>query len=520
MPYSKKLAGAFCLFAGLCSSSPVLGQYASVGSSSNTQPMACSTAGSPSSGNITVRMTDGLDSASQKPGDYSEAVVTRSTIAAVPSGSQAIVQLVTDATAGGFGMQLQQIRVGSKVMCTASSSAALAGGWAARMNNTLRVPGAPRDAVGGARVFVPETTDIAFTLTTPPVPSPTPSPEQAPTAADPAVLGSEAFDYKKQPLLAIPSVAALLQRFRAIGGVARLRTGQFQGTMDPAMARENIITDNHLPDLPACCFRGTRMAHFNAGDNVIVIDVRAFTSGDHDILHFVMESSFPIFGNVAFVLPRGKLATMSEPELETLITSWMILPAAPPVRARAAEAIGVTQDGPTPGWVVNPALFDPVTRITSPAQVLLHGSTNLTGESATASLVLECVKGSNAVGLSVRFAESALEQFDLGSFEGEDGVGQDRKLFRFAVGSLPAPWGHVDGGRSIIGTYQLDTLSDPLQRQMLQQLVPAAPGTAVVITVLPPSGKGQSLTVRFVLPANQQALRSYMAPCLHTWSAR
>ena len=145
-----------------------------------------------------MRLTDGLDSATEKVGDYSEAVVTRSTIAAVPAGSQAIVQLAADAKGGGFGMQLQQVRVGSTVMCTASSSAVLAGGWPARMNNKLRVPGAPRDAVSGARVFVPETTDVEFTLTAPPPPSspamstrvaptpraPTPPAHPAPTIVD------------------------------------------------------------------------------------------------------------------------------------------------------------------------------------------------------------------------------------------------------------------------------------------------------------------------------------------------
>ena len=516
-------AGTCCLLAVTCSSASLLAQYAPVGPSSSSRmaPASCSTAASPSSGDITVRLTDGLDSATEKVGDYSEAVVTRSTITAVPAGSQAIVQLVADAKAAGFGMQLQQLRVGSTVMCTASSSAALAGGWTARMNNKLRVPGAPRDAVSGAHVFVPESTDVLFTLTAPPA-APPEGPAQE--AAGQGSIGSETFDYKKAPLLSIPSVIALVQRFRAVNGVARLKVGAFQGTLNPDAARENVITDGNLPDLPACCFRGVRMAHFNAGETVIVFDVRAFTDGEHDVLHLVMETSFPIFGKVAFVFPKGKLGTMSEPELESLVAAWMTLYTVP-IGSSAAAAEPRAGDQ----WMLVSAQQMAGVSGSGITEFQLRGTTNLVGESRTAYYVLTCGGVQQPSSRSaIRFSRDALKQFDLEPFEGPfvgDGIGDHRKLFRVTVGSSSAPFRNVDGvgGIGTLGgtgeaadTFQLEYT--PSQAELRALL--GAPGTPVEVTVLPPNGKGKSLTVHFVLPVNQQPLKSYMAPCIHNRTSR
>jgi len=114
----------------------------------------------PVDGEVTVRFTQGLDSASERPGQASQAVVVRSTNPAVPRGAVATVQLQQDP--GGM-LTIHLVQLGNSAV--ASSAVALTG--FSKALSFARQPGAPPNSVSGARVFVPQNTEVRFTLAVP-----------------------------------------------------------------------------------------------------------------------------------------------------------------------------------------------------------------------------------------------------------------------------------------------------------------------------------------------------------------
>ena len=131
--------------------------------------LCCSVHGqvsAPISGEITVRLIEGLDSATSQPGTASHAIVTKSTNPSVSKNAQAVVQLGVDPSTGTLSAQLVQITVAGKNLKTASSKAVLSGGLIPGLNGALNKADKTgnKTVLAGPHVFIPANTVVQFTL--------------------------------------------------------------------------------------------------------------------------------------------------------------------------------------------------------------------------------------------------------------------------------------------------------------------------------------------------------------------
>jgi hypothetical protein len=113
----------------------------------------------PPSGDVTVRLTQSLDSANGRP--TSAAVVVTSSNPAIASGSSAIVQIVRGQS-GGLSVELVRLAVSGQTFRTTSSAGELAGGLMGQINRALQ------NSASGSRVLLTQGTDVRFTLAKPP----------------------------------------------------------------------------------------------------------------------------------------------------------------------------------------------------------------------------------------------------------------------------------------------------------------------------------------------------------------
>ena len=123
---------------------------------------ACQTS-TPASGEITVQLIQGLDSAANSSGT-SEGRIIKSTSAALSIGSRVLLGVVADSPNDGFIVKLLRLEVGGKLVPAASSDVVAAPDFYNRAQEKLRARGLPPDAVKGAHVFLPEKMIVRFTL--------------------------------------------------------------------------------------------------------------------------------------------------------------------------------------------------------------------------------------------------------------------------------------------------------------------------------------------------------------------
>ena len=158
----------------------------------------------PNSGEVTVQLIQGLDS-TRNPKGMSQGMVKNSTNPAVPRGSRALMRLASDPINGGYTVQLFMLDIGGQKVSVASSNVELAPDLMNKMMERTRDPRAPKDAVSGNRVFLPEKMIVRFTLIEPPAP---PVPTSAPTArtpvnaADPNVVPTPVASVKSEVTIA------------------------------------------------------------------------------------------------------------------------------------------------------------------------------------------------------------------------------------------------------------------------------------------------------------------------------
>jgi hypothetical protein len=122
----------------------------------------------PTSGEITVQLTQGLDSAANLEG-ISQGKVTKSTNPSVPLGSTAMLGLGSDPVNGGYTVKLLRLGISGQMIPAASSDVVTAPDFINKMKEKTRAKGLPQDAASGTRVFLPELMIVRFTLTTPSV---------------------------------------------------------------------------------------------------------------------------------------------------------------------------------------------------------------------------------------------------------------------------------------------------------------------------------------------------------------
>ena len=137
--------------------------------------------GAPNSGEITVQLVQGIDSA-VNPHGKSEGRVTKSTNPVVPVGSAALLGLSSDPVNGGYTVKLMRLGINGQMVPAASSDVALAPDFLNKMLERTRAKGQPQDAVSGTRVFLPEKMIVRMTLAQPPAETAVERPDTGSTA--------------------------------------------------------------------------------------------------------------------------------------------------------------------------------------------------------------------------------------------------------------------------------------------------------------------------------------------------
>ncbi len=188
---------------------------------------------SPSQGELTVRLTQGLDSMTQRAGQTSAGIVIKSNATAAPRGTPAVVQLINDN--GTFSVRLVSLTLIGQSLPAASSAAALTG--VSRVLGLARQAGAPQNSVSGNRVFLPESTEVRFTLTAPPAVAAAPAPAVR-TAAQPPVSVVQSWRLVPDPhsearTETVQAVLPGTARGNGVRGPALLRLGCHVNHFDP-----------------------------------------------------------------------------------------------------------------------------------------------------------------------------------------------------------------------------------------------------------------------------------------------
>ena len=141
----------------------------------------------PTSGEITVQLVQGLNSA-VNPKGMSQGRVTKSTNPAVPVGSSAMMGLGSDPVNGGYAVKLLQLGINGQTVPAASSSVVLAPDFFNKGLEMTRNKNGPKDSASGTYVFLPEKMIVRFTLTAQPAAEPVAQrPPQRPAETKPQV---------------------------------------------------------------------------------------------------------------------------------------------------------------------------------------------------------------------------------------------------------------------------------------------------------------------------------------------
>jgi hypothetical protein len=310
----------------------------------------------PTSGEITVKLTQGLDS-SADPNGISQGRVTKSTNPVVPVGTNVTMSVVADSGSGGYIVKLTDLAINGKTIAASSSDIVAAPDFFNKALEKTRAQGQPQDAVKGRRVFLPQNMIVRFTLAEPSAAGSTPQATASnrvrpgptsitPTSPSVGPVGGQTFNPQTAPNIRLPAIDALAAR--SVGGSATVAQVGLESGFSTFNARENIILKGAIQPPPPGFFHGMRMTRLNPGTVVKITDVRGMDDGEHDILHVLLEDdSFPTFTNVAFVFPKGTLSTLSEPTLEKVITPFFSLPTQRnQVRAATPQTGGDTATGP------------------------------------------------------------------------------------------------------------------------------------------------------------------------------
>ena len=126
----------------------------------------------PASGEITVRTSQVVDSATLRVGQAVQGTV-QSNSPEVPKGSLAFMALFPDPA--GTTLKLVRIQANGVLLRASSSSVKLAPGLFNKVNNARRAPGEPEVTAAGPHIYLRPNTDIVFTLApAPPPPAPRP----------------------------------------------------------------------------------------------------------------------------------------------------------------------------------------------------------------------------------------------------------------------------------------------------------------------------------------------------------
>ena len=306
-------------------------------------------------GEITVRLTQGLDSAADANG-ISHGKVTKSSNPFVPVGTSVTMGINADPASGGFVVKLTEFAVNGKTVPANSSDVVAAPDFLNKALEKTRAQGQPQDAVRGRHVFLPQNMIVRFTLAEPVPNAPAARAVHSgptvmtPTSPSVGPVGGETFNPQTAPNVRLPAVDALSAR--ANGSSSTIVQPGMESGFSTFNARENIIVSGTIQPPPPGFFHGVRGTRLNPGSVVKIADVRAMDDGEHDILHFLLEdNSFPTFTNVAFVFPKGQLITFTEPALEKMVTPFFTLPAATGAAGRVAPTVSAGAGGPEPQYI-------------------------------------------------------------------------------------------------------------------------------------------------------------------------
>jgi hypothetical protein len=95
----------------------------------------------------------------------------------------------------------------------------------------------------------------------------------------------------------------------------------------PDFVHDNLVTDGAIDrSNQTNSYRGMRSMGFPPYQQVQLIDIKAFSDDQHDVLKIVARAPIGGFIPIAFLLAKGSLVNMTEPQLERLVDPVVGLP--------------------------------------------------------------------------------------------------------------------------------------------------------------------------------------------------
>jgi hypothetical protein len=117
----------------------------------------------PSSGEITVQLTQGMDSATN-PRGMSQGVVTKSSNPDIPVRTPVVAGLGSDPVNGGYTAKLVALIISGRTYPAASSAVILVPDLVSKLPSFLTGKNQIKPVASGSHVFLPEKTFVQFTL--------------------------------------------------------------------------------------------------------------------------------------------------------------------------------------------------------------------------------------------------------------------------------------------------------------------------------------------------------------------
>lgn len=254
-------------------------------------------------------------------------------------------------------------------------------------------------------------------------------------------------------------------------------------------------------------FRGSDDQVIPVGQTVRVVKVESSSDGKNDVIRVTVATPGNALAPIAFVLPSGSLAGMTESQLEQTVSA---------VVSPIAAAASGTQTVRTP--VARPAAGPPgwrFVRTQTGTEALLQGEVEANGTKEVALLAFGCptltsvVTGVNAGQLvaELRVRKSMLT-FGYGNLVMEGG--SDNDVGRSQLGAEPEI--HIDLAADQVGEAAIAPLSLRYEEPDLRHVVDT-PGLPLTLKAHEVNATTDAFVAHFQLPPNSSAVQRLMQPC-------
>ncbi len=261
--------------------------------------------------------------------------------------------------------------------------------------------------------------------------------------------------------------------------------------------------------------RGSDDHLLRPGEPVRILAVETASDPKNDILRLTIANAAGAQAPVAFLLPAGTLASMSEAQLEQTVTPILTLPSSQAHSASPAGAVAPNARRAPVGWLIQQSPVGQEARITGQAEV--------GGKHIPAALVLSCTTketkeeawfsplpaGSYLVQLRIRRPDLT---YDISSLYEKDG--DDNAFMHVQLGSSPELITDLSIYSSAPANARVASLVPGMDASELNQIL-KTPGSPLRIALASPDiPAASSITATFDLPADATPAQTAIDPCI------